>query len=1433
MMRQPTDLPRIEYVQQFDSVPEFWQYLRGLRLDDLVAELIQNELDADATHTTIIFDADRMTCRGDGHPVDEDGWKRLTFITGAGDLVPRKRNRIGIKNHGLKVCFTIGDDINVRSAGKMTNQTLYKNGIDQPPSPATYEHPIPDRTAPETGCVIDVPYRFKPLIVNSGEPFELDPPTDIAVERLFVKACQEIPQRFIGALRPPVRRHYVIELSHHRMGTARFEFSCGKVRMFRKWQLYNRICRVSGNISGLPDELIEACCLFEVPLLKGSNREIPEFYSNRAGFFLAEISWKTEGRGRPVTTHGRHRYPIAYGGTDQSAHTGLGLHFSGPYISDLGRRGAIDADIFNKHIDDACKSVLIKILQLKLINRYGARVMNLLVDPEGTDEAILRDMVERILVAGAFPLAERKLVVHRPKKRIRTRKRKTTFRFGPGRTAGGDARRIVLPIFTWQNDKTSPLLAKLCPSNEDQIDPSIPRPILKLLGDGNCKGWLENHIAFDDDDVIQRLQPKLDAAFFPWANEEEWNKALSDPCVVRNYLDVLMAIYENGSGFDDKLQELLDSTFLPDTTPTATPLANLYAGLNLPTGLPIRDIPPILHPEVARHRIFRKEGWKRPRFTFSEFLNRAKISEAEEETRQLFWQWVKANWKSVPKQQWARIAGLQIWPDNSGVLLSLSALCKPHKEKVTIILKDVLHTPDSEVLRISPVKKAKRGRLHIRTKPTETEIAMFIDKRLMEFLRGKLLSDEEQEHFCAFETDLAELALDYKLRGYLKNLSENAMALDGSGYLRPVRELVQVDDEIKALYLLKEDIIDRPSSILDRIDGWRPKTFPSPDQVLKALKQDAHRKDALLPRLQAYLQASKREYKEYAEDDIVDIECIPHDGKLYASGNIAFTSGHGDYWGTWKHRISGKGLSADVQKVYLSVGVLGSDPTPDTSLAFFQWLNCQNPETVAAHLACVIRHINHRRGPSSWHDENPGCPFIPVEAVNGGIQLVSQMSATSQRSGVLIPDFEALEFAIRQMPGSRGCQLTILSHPEVREPITPSLRQLGVKSLRNYAGDPVKVEGKAARPAPKNILDELDNLRTRRMSKELRKRLDELELDTHTSELRGHWRDRLAQIRNVSVATSVMATFKVGRRRYTIPMDTAFNEQTGTVWLADSEADLEDRFFQAITERIFENPPKFLPIVLREALRCEFHEEGLLYGTWQSDVDGKDDEENDWDEDEEGHDDEEPGAADQTHQGAPPDHSKNLPKPGVIPTAISRPEKPSSSFGGRRGGRDQNGRTGRIRGREPSKLEEIQIEDLKQNQYAWHCQICLTERSTEQLAPPRSYVEIQENRRRIIRAHHPDQVHAGGARHAGNMLVLCSYHHLYLGDAISRYDVTEALKATATDHKVVFRTFSPGRVTERTVFGKLITIQVPLTGEAVKCFFTDSHAEYWLRKASE
>ena len=91
-----------QFVQKFDVVPQFWQFLKGLSPDDLIIELIQNELDANATRTQIVFHPDRLVCRGDGELVAEDGWRRLSYVMGAGDQVESKRFRIGVKNHGLK-----------------------------------------------------------------------------------------------------------------------------------------------------------------------------------------------------------------------------------------------------------------------------------------------------------------------------------------------------------------------------------------------------------------------------------------------------------------------------------------------------------------------------------------------------------------------------------------------------------------------------------------------------------------------------------------------------------------------------------------------------------------------------------------------------------------------------------------------------------------------------------------------------------------------------------------------------------------------------------------------------------------------------------------------------------------------------------------------------------------------------------------------------------------------------------------------------------------------------------------------------------------------------------------------------------------------------------------------------------------------------------
>ena len=197
------------YVTKFDVVPEFWQFLNGLKSDDIITELIQNDLDAGAEQTSIIFTENKFICEGNGQSIDGEGWDRLTYIRGAGDLVPRKLNRIGVKNHGLKACFTIGDEIVIRSAGKYLCQTLYKKGFEQPPDPGAFTEPLFDSEAPAIGCHIEVPYRLKDLTTPVGEPltFAATPPEKI--EKLFRKAFQEIPQLFLGVLRPTLREKYV------------------------------------------------------------------------------------------------------------------------------------------------------------------------------------------------------------------------------------------------------------------------------------------------------------------------------------------------------------------------------------------------------------------------------------------------------------------------------------------------------------------------------------------------------------------------------------------------------------------------------------------------------------------------------------------------------------------------------------------------------------------------------------------------------------------------------------------------------------------------------------------------------------------------------------------------------------------------------------------------------------------------------------------------------------------------------------------------------------------------------------------------------------------------------------------------------------------------------------------------------------------------
>lgn len=190
------------FVTEADWIPGFWNYLLDLDREDLVAELIQNDLDQDATRTVISFEEDRLICEGNGKPVEADGWQRLRKIQGAGDAVPAKRGKIGVKNHGLKTAFTVGDELQLMSGGRKIVQTLYANGRNKPPYPGASSQPFAHPQAPTDGCRVIIQYRNTGIEPPQGEANVLGALGAQEIDELFLSACASAPEQFAGIVSP-------------------------------------------------------------------------------------------------------------------------------------------------------------------------------------------------------------------------------------------------------------------------------------------------------------------------------------------------------------------------------------------------------------------------------------------------------------------------------------------------------------------------------------------------------------------------------------------------------------------------------------------------------------------------------------------------------------------------------------------------------------------------------------------------------------------------------------------------------------------------------------------------------------------------------------------------------------------------------------------------------------------------------------------------------------------------------------------------------------------------------------------------------------------------------------------------------------------------------------------------------------------------------
>jgi len=575
-----------EFVTESDFVPDFWNFLLGLKREDLIAELIQNDLDQRATRTVISFERDRLVCEGNGLPVDADGWERLRMIRGAGNRVPAKRGKIGVKNHGLKTAFTIGDELRVMSDGREITQTLRAHGPDKPPFPGASPEPKMNPDAPLGGCRIAIYYRSGNLEPREGEAIVLSAVSGTDIDALFKSACASIPEQFTGIVSPEMAPRYEIVLRHWRLGEARFLFSCTPPRkVARGIETFGRRCKISGSADSLPDDSWEEAAR-RLLALKGKLKErVPGFYRRGKRFFV-EASWKVDGRGRPKKGTGRYRYPIGYPQDSHEARTGHGIFFNAPVVSDTERHGPAWGDPTTEELRRECERLVVDVFARHVVPKWGPDALDPVVPSPAADDQdeTVRPLLASLAERNAIPTVSWETAV-----RLLRKSRKLKGQADWNKALGGkhtrEARkyRFIAPVAKWDRTSIHPSLAVVSPRQEKQLDPRVDPTLISLLADGHTGGFYETFITFDEDDARHRATGEGNRWF---AASETREREFAYPRVALSYLDLFKDAIDQEQWDEEEVDQLQNGLLLPDTTSESVRFENLRASARLPSDIP-------------------------------------------------------------------------------------------------------------------------------------------------------------------------------------------------------------------------------------------------------------------------------------------------------------------------------------------------------------------------------------------------------------------------------------------------------------------------------------------------------------------------------------------------------------------------------------------------------------------------------------------------------------------------------------------------------------------------------------------------------------------------------------------------------------------------------------------------------------------------------
>ena len=333
----------------------------GHDASDVLRELIQNEYDGGGETLTLTFGSLSLDASGTGKNIDRSGWERLSVIVGTGnvmgsrdgEVVAEKENGIGSKNFGLRALFRFGDEIHVRSGGKVA---------------------LLDLQTQETGREKDVAWRGEKG-VRIYLPYRQE-----STERLeaFTVEREQHALSLMAAGMPDT----LIKLAHSGKKRGLREVNIRSIRTGRTlhWKQDAKIgrCRTAGvsmvarsgklndhDDKGAPFREEEFSRSIEIPS-EYAARRFPAYYKLPGGRLKIAVSVSIVRRRIDLGQHGHFYYPLKA----PSSRTGCSVSVSAPFDLNADRSEITD-HVWNEWLIDQAVELTIDLLKSDWFGRYG------------------------------------------------------------------------------------------------------------------------------------------------------------------------------------------------------------------------------------------------------------------------------------------------------------------------------------------------------------------------------------------------------------------------------------------------------------------------------------------------------------------------------------------------------------------------------------------------------------------------------------------------------------------------------------------------------------------------------------------------------------------------------------------------------------------------------------------------------------------------------------------------------------------------------------------------------------------------------------------------------------------------------------------------------------------------------------------------------